>query len=188
MWRYPEEQDLKEFVFSFALFLVLHKSLLTGRGNLKREMEEEEGSRERVTCAVLSIDHSNMHYRVCGVCERTLSTATLLCAFCNSSHSKRLFRILMSVATDTDVLTLVCFDRVATTLFGCSADHFFHFAKLHPFSEVTVSEILKGEMFTMTLSKPMNGNAQNLRLTSAIPLSSQFRPVFEVLKQCYGSP
>lgn len=40
----------------------------------------------------------------------------------------------MSIATDTKVVTLVCFDRVARVLFGCSADEFFDFAKLHPLS------------------------------------------------------
>ncbi|XLS77188.1 hypothetical protein HN51_061413 [Arachis hypogaea] len=39
----------------------------------------------------------------------------------------------MSVATETKVFSVICFDRVARVLFGCSVDDFFHFAKLHPF-------------------------------------------------------
>nr|ACU15404.1 unknown [Glycine max] len=154
----------------------------------KREREMgEEGSTGRVTCSVLSIDHTNMFYRVCAVCERTISDPTFVCHPSNPP-SKRLFRILMSVATDTQVLTVVCFDRVARLLFGCSADEFFHFAKLHPFSGVTVNEILEGEIFTITLSRPVNANAQHLRVASAVPLSSAFRPAIHLLKQCYETP
>lgn len=40
----------------------------------------------------------------------------------------------MSVASDTRVFTVICFDRAAKVLFGCSADEFFDFAKLHPFA------------------------------------------------------
>lgn len=40
----------------------------------------------------------------------------------------------MSVASDTKVFTVICFDRVAKVLFGCSADEFFDFAKIHPFA------------------------------------------------------
>lgn len=53
---------------------------------------------------------------------------------------------------------------------------------------ITVNEILEGEMFKMTFSKPMNGNARNTRLASAVPLSSAFRPLIEVLRECYGTP
>ncbi|XP_061355376.1 uncharacterized protein LOC133299897 [Gastrolobium bilobum] len=158
----------------------------------KNQKEQGDKARtQRQTCTVLAIDHSNMYYRVCAVCERTISNATgngtsFLCNFCHSNNTpKRLFRILMSIATDTDVFTVICFDRVARVLFGCSADEFFDFAKLHPFSGVTVNEILEGEMFTMTLSKPMNGKAENVRVASAVPLSSGFRPAIEVLRECY---
>ncbi|KAL2331998.1 hypothetical protein Fmac_019579 [Flemingia macrophylla] len=146
---------------------------------------EREGRRRRVACTILAIDDTDMFYRVCAVCERTISTPT--CCLCGSS-TKRLFRILMSVATDSAVLTVVCFDRVARLLFGCSADEFFHFVKLHPFSGLTLNEVLEGEMFTMTLSKPMNANAQHTRVASAVPLSSVFRPAIHLLKQCYGLP
>ncbi|KAK7305524.1 hypothetical protein VNO77_43430 [Canavalia gladiata] len=150
-------------------------------------MEGDKTSTESVTCTILCIDHTDMCYRVCADCERTISTPISLCSFCHSSNSKRLFRILMSVATHTQVLTVICFDRVSTLLFGCSADHFFNFAKLHPFSEITVNEILEGEMFTMTLSKPINANAQHIRVTSAVPLSSKFRPAIQVLRESYAS-
>lgn len=40
----------------------------------------------------------------------------------------------MSIATDKKVQTVICFDRAARVLFGCSADEFFDFAKLHPFA------------------------------------------------------
>lgn len=40
----------------------------------------------------------------------------------------------VSIATDTKVLNVICFDRAARILFGCSADEFFDFAKIHPFA------------------------------------------------------
>ena len=40
----------------------------------------------------------------------------------------------MSLASDTKVFTVICFDGAARVLFGCSADEFFDFAKLHPFA------------------------------------------------------
>ncbi|XP_047165972.1 uncharacterized protein LOC124835131 [Vigna umbellata] len=146
-----------------------------------------EGSRRRVMCTILSVDHTDMFYRVCTVCERTLPNPSSTCHSSNPP-SKRLFRILMSVATDTEVFTAVCFDRVARLLFGCSADEFFNFAKLHPFSGITLKEIMEGEMFTMSLSKSKNANAQHVRIASAVPLSSSFEPAINVLKQCYQTP
>ena len=47
----------------------------------------------------------------------------------------------MSIATDTKVFVVVMFDRAARVLFGCSADEFFDFAKIHPFAG-TVNFIL----------------------------------------------
>lgn len=38
------------------------------------------------------------------------------------------------MASDTKVFTVICFDRAARVLLGCSADEFFDFAKLHPFA------------------------------------------------------
>lgn len=40
----------------------------------------------------------------------------------------------VSIATDTKVFVVICFDRAARVLFGCSADEFFDFAKLHPYA------------------------------------------------------
>ncbi|KAJ9178058.1 hypothetical protein P3X46_009974 [Hevea brasiliensis] len=146
-----------------------------------------------VMCTVLALDHSNLFYRACSVCERTLpDTPNSLCRFCDSfnpassSSSKRLFRLLVSIATDTKVLNVICFDRAARVLFGCSADEFFDFAKIHPFAAANAGTILEGEMFKMTLSKPKNGNAQHLRAVSVLPLRTGFRPAIETLRELYG--
>ncbi|KAL6276198.1 hypothetical protein ACE6H2_019799 [Prunus campanulata] len=145
-------------------------------------------------CTVLAIDHTDFSYRVCSVCERTLpDNPTSLCKFCSVNafnprlpRSKRLFRLLMSIASDTKVFTVICFDRAAKVLFGCSADEFFDFAKFHPFAAVNVSRILEGEKFKMTLSKPKNGNAQHLRAVQVIPLRSGFQPAIVTLRELYG--
>ncbi|XP_023512878.1 uncharacterized protein LOC111777484 isoform X2 [Cucurbita pepo subsp. pepo] len=152
-------------------------------------------------CAVIAMDHTSFCYRVCSICERTLPSNPpfSLCKFCNfnafnpcSSSSKRVFRLLMSIATDKKVQTVICFDRVARVLFGCSADEFFDFAKLHPFAvsfrdaAEAVSEILEGEMFRMTISKPKNGNAQHSRVVQLVPLSSGFQPAILRLRELYG--
>ncbi|GAV66472.1 hypothetical protein CFOL_v3_09982 [Cephalotus follicularis] len=153
-----------------------------------------EGDKKATTlmCAVLAIDHTSISYRVCSACERPLPDipSSPLCKFCNlnpssSSSSKRLFRLLVSIATDKKVFTVICFDRAARVLFGCSADEFFDFAKFHPFSAGNAGKILEGEMFKMTLSKPKNGNAQHLRVASVIPLNSGFRPAIETLRELY---
>ncbi|KAJ4847660.1 hypothetical protein Tsubulata_036970 [Turnera subulata] len=149
-----------------------------------------------VMCTVIAMDHSNLFYRVCSICERTLppdtntttpAAASLICRFCNNNPiTKRLFRLLVSIATDAQVINVICFDRAAKVLFGCSADDFFHFAKLHPFAAANAAKILEGEMFMMTLSKPKNGNAQHLRAVSIVPLKAGFRPAIESLKLLYG--
>ncbi|XP_054811581.1 uncharacterized protein LOC129312851 [Prosopis cineraria] len=161
-------------------------------------MEDHEST--TITCSILAIDHTNLTYHACHVCERpqldSLPSSTNLsspCKFCCSkslnptspfpSSFKRLFRVLMSIATDTKVITVVCFDKVARVLFGCSADEFFDFAKLHPLSGPMVNEILEGEMFRMNVSKPKNGHARHLRVVSAIPLRSGFRPAIEALRE-----
>ncbi|KAK9279517.1 hypothetical protein L1049_013196 [Liquidambar formosana] len=144
-------------------------------------------------CTVVAMDHTSFCYRVCSVCEKTLpDNSTALCRYCNfiafnpnSSGSKRLFRLLISIASDTKVFVVICFDRAARVLFGCSADEFFDFAKLHPFAAVTAGKILEGEMFKMTLSKPKNGYAQHLRVVSIAPLQSGFRPVIGTLRELY---
>ncbi|PSR86560.1 Translation initiation factor IF-2 like [Actinidia chinensis var. chinensis] len=154
-------------------------------------------------CTVVAIDHTNFSYRVCSVCEKTLpdnasataaTSSSSLCKYCNfnnafnpgPSTSKRLFRILMSIASDTKVFVVVMFDRAARVLFGCSADEFFDFAKLHPFSAETAAKVLEGEMLRVTLSKPKNGNAQHQRVVSVVPLRSGFRPAIETLRELYG--
>ncbi|GAB4858253.1 hypothetical protein Ancab_009650 [Ancistrocladus abbreviatus] len=153
-----------------------------------------EGNRQTLNCTIVAVDTSNnFSYRVCSVCEKPLSDSTTSCRFCDygalnrgSSGSKRLFRVLISIATDTKVFIVICFDRAARVLFGCSADEFFDFAKLHPFAAATTGVLLEGEMFRMTLSKPMNGNAQHLRVVSVIPLNSGFRPAIQSLRELYG--
>lgn len=50
----------------------------------------------------------------------------------------------------------------------------------------TASKVLEGQMFKMTLSKPKNGNAQHLRVSSVVPLSSCYRPTIETLRRLYG--
>ncbi|GAB2294033.1 hypothetical protein Dimus_028249 [Dionaea muscipula] len=154
-----------------------------------------EGGRETVMCTVVAVDHTNSFcYRVCSVCEKPLPEDTSRCKFCDhkafnhsgSSGSKRLFRVLMSIATDTKVFVVVCFDRAARVLFGCSANEFFDFAKLHPFAAATAGDVLTGEVLRMTLSKPKNGNAQHMRVVSVVPLRSGFRPAMESLRELYG--
>lgn len=160
-------------------------------------------------CTVVAIDHTNLYYRVCSVCEKTLPEASLnpnptinpcsssaslpMCRYCNfknafnpgSSGSKRLFRVLMSIATDTKVFVVIMFDRAARVLFGCSADEFFDFAKIHPFAAITAGKVLEGEMLRVTLSKPKNGNAQHLRVVSVVPLRSSFQPAIVGLSELY---
>ncbi|KAJ8768824.1 hypothetical protein K2173_023728 [Erythroxylum novogranatense] len=147
-----------------------------------------------VMCTVIAIDHSNqLWYRACSLCERTLpESPNSICKFCSHynigtlSSFKRLFRVLVSIATDKEVRNVVCFDRAARVLFGCSADEFFDFAKFHPFSALDADKILEGEMFRMTLSKPKSGNAQHLRVASVVPLRSGFQPAIESLRKLYG--
>ncbi|PWA89287.1 hypothetical protein CTI12_AA034650 [Artemisia annua] len=149
-----------------------------------------------ITCTVISIDHTSLHYTVCSSCERTLTLPdTQCCTFLKNTTninsqvgptSKLLFRVLMSVATDEKVFVVVAFDRAAKVLFGCSAQEFVDFAKIYPFSAETASKILEGEMLRVTLSKPKNGNAQHQRVVSVVPLKSGFRPVIDTLREIYG--
>ncbi|KAK4764043.1 hypothetical protein SAY87_013481 [Trapa incisa] len=126
-------------------------------------------SRKSVTteiCAILCIDTSNFFYRACSLCERTLPEdhpASRCCIHCAnryatsaSAGSKLLFRVLMSIATDEKVFNVICFDRVARALFGCSADEFWDFARLHPFATAAANRVLEGELFRMSLSTPKN--------------------------------
>ncbi|KAL3629541.1 hypothetical protein CASFOL_026763 [Castilleja foliolosa] len=148
-----------------------------------------------IMCTVVAIDHTNLCYRVCSLCEKTLpeNPTASACKPCNcsksfnfsNSSSKRLFRVLMSIATDTKVFVVIMFDRAARVLFGCSADEFFDFAKTHPYAAMAVARALEGEMLTVTLSNPKNGNAQHLRVVSVVPLRSGFKPAIETMRDLY---
>ncbi|KAJ0561047.1 putative nucleic acid-binding protein [Helianthus annuus] len=85
-------------------------------------------------CTVVSIDHTDLHYTNCSLCERTLPDSLTRCNHCpgSGSTSKRIFRVLMSVATQRVRGGPV--DRAARVLFGCSAHDFFSFTNTHPFS------------------------------------------------------
>lgn len=63
----------------------------------------EEGSRRRVMCTILSVDHTDMFYIVCTVCERTLPNPSSTCHSSNPP-SKRLFRILVSCSISVPFL------------------------------------------------------------------------------------
>ncbi|ONK56991.1 uncharacterized protein A4U43_C10F15420 [Asparagus officinalis] len=89
----------------------------------------------------------------------------------------------VSIATTDEVIVVIFFDRVTRVLFGCSADEFFHFCRLHPFAAEKAAEVLEGEMCRLTLSKPKSSNAQHLRAASVVPLRTGFRPVIDTLKQ-----
>ncbi|MFS7993042.1 putative nucleic acid-binding protein [Helianthus anomalus] len=81
-------------------------------------MEPEKLSATTI-CTVVSIDHTDLHYTDCSLCERTLPDSLTRCNHCpgSGSTSKRLFRVLMSVATDTNVFVVV----LLTVLLGfCS--------------------------------------------------------------------
>ncbi|KAL3828945.1 hypothetical protein ACJIZ3_017747 [Penstemon smallii] len=145
-----------------------------------------------IMCTVVAIDDTNLCYKVCSVCERALPHDKVSCKYCNfnnpcsiTSSSKRLFRVLMSIATETKVFVVIMFDRAARVLFGCSADEFFDFAKTHPYAATTAGRALEGEMLTVTLSKPKNGNAQHLRVVSVVPLRSGFQPAIEIMRELY---
>ncbi|WVY99553.1 hypothetical protein V8G54_025623 [Vigna mungo] len=66
-------------------------------------MEEGSRSRSRVMCTILSVDHTDMFYRVCTVCERTLPNPSSTCHSSNPP-SKRLFRILVSCSISVPFL------------------------------------------------------------------------------------
>uniref|UniRef100_A0A7N0T7U2 Replication factor A C-terminal domain-containing protein n=1 Tax=Kalanchoe fedtschenkoi TaxID=63787 RepID=A0A7N0T7U2_KALFE len=147
-----------------------------------------------LNCTVVAVDCECLWYRVCADCERSLSDdPAATCKYCEfdplKPHivrpSKRLFRIQVSIATDTEVFVVICFDRVAKVLLGCSADELFHFAKFHPFTATTVGRILEGEMLRVTLSKAKNGYSQHLRVASVVPLRTGFQPAISTLKKIY---
>lgn len=47
----------------------------------------------------------------------------------------------MSVATETKVFVVIMFDRAARVLFGCSADEFSEFVKIHPFAGTSSTDL-----------------------------------------------
>ncbi|XP_073158214.1 uncharacterized protein [Henckelia pumila] len=158
----------------------------------KRPMVRND-SPATIMCTVVAIDHTNLCYRVCSACDKTLPDTSAACRYCSfsssfnplASASKRLFRVLVSIATDTKVFVVVMFDRAARVLFGCSADEFFEFAKTHPHAAMTAGRVLEGEMLTVTLSNPNNGNAQHQRVVSVVPLRTGFQPAIETMRELY---
>ncbi|KAI3859386.1 hypothetical protein MKW92_032158 [Papaver armeniacum] len=146
-----------------------------------------------VFCTVMGMNTTDFCYLVCSRCEKTLPNEFISCKYCDpkslnpcSSNSKRLYRILVSIAKSEEVFVVVMFDRVARVLIGCSADEFFNFTMVNPSAAVTASKLLEGKMFQMKLSKPkMNGNAQHLRAISVTPLCSDFTPAIKNLKEIY---
>ncbi|ERM98473.1 hypothetical protein AMTR_s00072p00163070 [Amborella trichopoda] len=159
----------------------------------EREKERENNGASSATCCVVGLDSTtNISYIACSSCEKPLhtqhnpsSTPALCCSFCKSSSFKRFYRVVMSVASGNKVMVVICFDKAARVMFGCSADEFFDFAKVNPFAVVTAGQILEGEMFGMKLSMPRSGNAEHLRATSVVPLHSGFQPVIQTLKKMY---
>ncbi|AEC08080.1 putative nucleic acid-binding, replication factor A [Arabidopsis thaliana] len=144
---------------------------------------------ETVLCTLLAVDLTDYCYRVCSRCQRVLPSdnngfaSSSFCKFCKSKEPKLLYRILMSIATDASVKTVICFDRAATVLFGCSADEFFHFTKLNPLAASMVNQVFDGEMLRMTLTRPQNRNAQHMRVASVVPLRSGVQPAIVTLRQ-----
>ncbi|XP_058105355.1 uncharacterized protein LOC131248874 [Magnolia sinica] len=161
-------------------------------------------------CTIVAMDSSNVSYTICTTCEKTLVTGSTcnstndndvppFCKFCqdfktaaaaafitsSSSRFKRLYRLLLSIAYGNKVVVVICFDKAARVLFGCSADEFFDFEKVNPFAALNAGKILEGEMFQMKLCEPKNGNAQHLRAVSVVPLRSGFRPVIDTLRKLY---
>ncbi|KAE9461231.1 hypothetical protein C3L33_06822, partial [Rhododendron williamsianum] len=134
-------------------------------------MEGDKPLTATLMCTVVAVDHTHLCYRVCSLCEKTLpetdknnntsssssSSSSSACKYCNafnpvSSNPKRLFRVLMSIASDTKVFVVVMFDRAARVLFGCSADEFFDFAKLHPFSGTLTFSSLTPDLLSCVIS------------------------------------
>ncbi|OMO64795.1 hypothetical protein COLO4_31833 [Corchorus olitorius] len=138
--------------------------------------------------------------------ESQLSESTLLGGSLESSSSR--FRVLdknpasqaycrrfspllavrfspLSIAWGKKVFDVVCFDRAAKDIFGCSAQEFFDFDTLHPFAVKSASDALVGEMFRVTLKKAVKRDAEHLRMTEVVPLRSNFKPVMITLKEQY---
>lgn len=151
---------------------------------------------EGLLCTIVEVDinssSSRFSYRVCSICERTLPESdnnNISCSICNSrggGGSKRLYRLLISVATAERVRAVVLFDRAARVLMGCSADQMFDLCRAHPSAAEAAADALRGEMCGMTLSEPKKtANAQHLRAVSVVPLRTGFSPVINTLNRIY---
>ncbi|OMO76896.1 hypothetical protein CCACVL1_15355 [Corchorus capsularis] len=92
---------------------------------------------------------------------------------------------IFSIAWGKKNFDVVCFDRAAKDIFGCSAQEFFDFDTLHPFAVKSASDALVGEMFRITLKKAVKRDAEHLRMTEVVPLRSNFKPVIITLKEQY---
>ncbi|KAH9326153.1 hypothetical protein KI387_006331, partial [Taxus chinensis] len=126
----------------------------------------------------------------CSECERVLpdkGVGSSECQHCSirllrqrSPASKRVYKLLLSVATDKRVMIVICFDKPAKVLMGCSADELFDFSCANPFALEAAERILEGQMFQMVLRKPRSGNAQHMRIDSIMPLASDFQPPIHI--------
>ncbi|XVE83590.1 hypothetical protein DITRI_Ditri16bG0099100 [Diplodiscus trichospermus] len=152
-------------------------------------MRMEMGESTRLICALLAMDHSSFCYKSCSECESPIPEILShpFCSNCNGSLEpfKRLFRLLFSIATDTRVITVMCLERDAKIIFGCSAQQFFDFATRHPGAAKNASMVLEGELFQITLTKLKGDKAEHLQMTSVVPLRSGFEPVIQTLEELY---
>eukprot|EP00250_Pteridium_aquilinum_P000796 c10960_g1_i2 orf=518-988(-) len=144
-------------------------------------------------CTIAALDTCSLCYRVCRNCEAAVpesNRALVACVSCGARLSgngtKMLYRLQLSIATEDKVFPVVAFDRAAQKLMGCSADEFFHFASLNPFTVENVSKVLLGEMVELVLRPPKSGRAQHLRVVSVVPLAPDFEQIMVVLKRMYA--
>ncbi|XVF05743.1 hypothetical protein REPUB_Repub05bG0198500 [Reevesia pubescens] len=141
-------------------------------------------------CKIIDMDQSSFSYKACSVCETALpETPGSVCnnENCNGRRYpyKRLFRLLFSIETDTMGFKVICFDRAANVIFGCSAQEFFEFAMQHPFAAKNARNALVGEMFKITLKEPKRAKAEHRRMTNVVPLRTDFQPVIKSLEKLY---
>ncbi|OAY84536.1 uncharacterized protein LOC109714184 isoform X3 [Ananas comosus] len=159
-------------------------------------MESSAGGRRRpweaAVCTIVAADTVDFCYRACSVCDRSLPADSRcpLCAPRSTPNppppSTLLYRLLLSIATGEKVMVVVCFDRAARALMGCSADELSRFCAAHPSAAARAGEVLEGEMCRMSLQGSKSGNAEHLRVASVAPLRSGFRPVIDALRSVYG--
>ncbi|KAJ7519811.1 hypothetical protein O6H91_20G056700 [Diphasiastrum complanatum] len=157
-------------------------------------------------CTIVSLHRSSLWYHVCKSCERVLPELrnsggkhfTSMengeeCHHCLGnllkngigSSRKRVYRLLLSVATEDKVMVVVAFDRAARVLMGCSADDFYKFVSHDPSVELA-GKLLEGHMVDIVLKHPKSGHAQHMRATSILPLSCNFQPVFQTIEKAYA--